>query len=254
MDSEKPAVHEKQGMQTLSVIPLYRQLSRIIEAEITNGKWKQGDKIESEAELSARFSVSRITVRAALEDLVEAGLLARIQGKGTFVTKSVGKQMIQIGSLSFSETCQLNNIQPRRVILEKKLLPATDTDMVKLGLKRGDQVVHILRILYADTIPIMLSRDHVRPEYSFLIEALNEEASLNQLMIQSGKMKSFGTAERTIEVCMATAQEADYLKVNVGVPMLLLRDLATDEHANPVRWTKEIIIGDRVRIEYKTIK
>ncbi len=238
-------------VQPLMVMPLYRQLSRILESEITSGKWKQGDRIESEAALSARFSVSRITVRAALEDLVEAGLLARVQGKGTFVTKSTGKQMIKIGALSFTETCQQNGITPRRILLEKKLVPATDTDIVKLGLQQGDQVVHILRVLCADHTPVMLAHDHIRPEFSYLLESLGENDSLNEMMHREG-VRAFHSMERTIELCMASAYEAEHLHVSAGAPMLLLRDLMADENGHPLRCTKEVLVGDLVRIEYNS--
>lgn len=254
MKPEIQASEEQKAAQLLSVMPLYRQLSRIIETEISSGKWKQGDKIESEVELSKRFSVSRITVRAALEDLVDAGLLARVQGKGTFVTKTVGKQMIEIGTLSFTETCEKNGMVPRRMILEKKLIPANETDIVKLGLKPGSKVVHLLRVLYADNAPIILSRDHIHPDYAYLIDSMEENCSLNQQMMSSGKIKEFRSKERTIELCMASSQEADVLSVSAGAPMLLLRDLAVNENGKPVRWTKEVLAGDRVRIEYKTMK
>lgn len=241
-----------EAVQPLSAVPLYRQLSQALQAEIAKGRWNQGDRIASESELSAMFSVSRITVRAALDELVEDGILVRIQGKGTFVTKSIGKRLLPIGSLSFGEMCRQNNIQPDRIVLEKVLLEATETDITKLHLKKGDKVVRLRRLLCADNTPIILANDHIHPDFAFLLEEELEGKSLNAMMINSGTIREIRSAERTVEICMATIQEAELMKVNPGSAMLLLRDLATDENGNPIRYTKEVIAGDRVRLEYAT--
>ena len=76
-----------QDMSTHSGIPLYKQLISIIKNDIHNGVYKAGDKIPSETELCQRYQVSRITVRSAINELVEEELLFKTQGKGTFVAE-----------------------------------------------------------------------------------------------------------------------------------------------------------------------
>src|SRR4030042_6647324 len=68
-------------------IPLYYQLKLRIESQINSGAWKPGDRVPSESVLEEQFQVSRTTVRQALSELVNQGLLTRIQGKGTFVAQ-----------------------------------------------------------------------------------------------------------------------------------------------------------------------
>lgn len=236
----------------LTVVPLYKQMSRILENEITKGKIKQGEKLPSEAELCTKYNVSRITVRAAMEDLVEAGLIVKIQGKGAFVTKNMGKRMLSIGSLSFQEMCEKDGAEAHRIEIEKKLIPASDSDIEKLGLKEGNQVIHIERVLQADRVPVILATDHIVPEYKFLLNEDLENNSMNRIMMQKGNIKEIKSKERTIELCMATQREAELLNVTAGTPMLMLRDLITDSNGKPIRWVKEIMVGDRIRIEYKS--
>lgn len=69
-----------------SPIPAYHQISSDLTERIDNGEWSIGDRLPSESELARQYDVSRITLRQALSDLEERGLLTRIQGKGAFLT------------------------------------------------------------------------------------------------------------------------------------------------------------------------
>ena len=68
-----------------SVIPLYKQIVRALSDSIANGTYRPGDKLPTEAELIEQFGVSRITVRSAIKEMEDAGLVERARGKGTFV-------------------------------------------------------------------------------------------------------------------------------------------------------------------------
>ena len=69
-----------------AVVPLYQQVKDDIRAAIESGKYKTNEKIPPEPELSAEYSVSRITVRRAVEELCAEGYLVKMQGRGTFVS------------------------------------------------------------------------------------------------------------------------------------------------------------------------
>lgn len=71
-----------------AITPLYLQLVRTIRESIFNGELAPGEQIPTEAELTARYGVSRITVRRAIQELTSEGLLIGIRGKGTFVNPS----------------------------------------------------------------------------------------------------------------------------------------------------------------------
>lgn len=69
--------------------PIYQQIRDYLREEILSRRWKPGDRLPSENELSVQFGGSRITVKQALADLVKEGLVYRIQGRGTFVTEGI---------------------------------------------------------------------------------------------------------------------------------------------------------------------
>ena len=72
-----------------SLIPLYHQLYEILRANIDTGVWKPGDMISPESELQRQYGVSQITVRQALNILVDQGLIYRRRGQGSFVSQPV---------------------------------------------------------------------------------------------------------------------------------------------------------------------
>ena len=83
-----------------SPIPAYYQIKQIILEKINNSEWKVGQCIASERELSEAYGVSRMTVRQALGELVQEGILLREKGKGTFVCEP---KVTQKDMMSFSE-------------------------------------------------------------------------------------------------------------------------------------------------------
>lgn len=242
-DSAKP-------LKTLKVVPLYRQLMELIEEEIISGRWKRGSRIPSEAELIRKYAVSRITVRAAINELVEAGLLKKMQGKGTFVINRKCKNKLLVNVQSFDELCRQNNMKPRRKLLEMRLADANEDDIRILKLQPGVKVVEISRVLLADGDPLILSRDRVHEKFLFLLREDLEEQSLNRLMMEKGGVRMLRSLDRTIEVRQSTTREAELLHMEPGDPLLLVRDVAGGEDGTPVRRTEELIVGDHVVLTY----
>lgn len=100
-----------------SVIPLYKQIVRALSDSIANGTYRPGDKLPTEAELIEQFGVSRITVRSAIKEMEDAGLVERARGKGTFVSSDT--QMYAADDReSFTHSCQLAGKQASTRVLE----------------------------------------------------------------------------------------------------------------------------------------
>lgn len=81
-------------LNTHSSTPLYMQLKQAITEDINKGVYTPGEKLPIETDLCDIYGVSRITVRKAVLDLVEEGLLIRQQGKGTFVQYPKAKRAV----------------------------------------------------------------------------------------------------------------------------------------------------------------
>lgn len=147
--------HSNKGNLNHSIpIPLHYQLSEIIRNELLNGNLvDENGKMITEAELSKRYQVSRITVRSAIKPLVDEGLLWRERGKGTFLkTNKVENWVGQL--MGFSETIKAAGFQPGGKVLSKGQLTRLP-QKIKESLNI-DQGWELKRLRYADDIPIAI--------------------------------------------------------------------------------------------------
>lgn len=132
------------GAPTFS--PLYQQIKTLILQSLQAGEWKPGEMIPSEMELAARYKVSQGTVRKAIDELAAENLVARRQGKGTFVTTHY-EEGVQFRFLRLMPE-QGEQHYPSSRVLECKRLRAPAEIARLLDLKPGDSVVQIRRVLF----------------------------------------------------------------------------------------------------------
>ena len=131
------------GSPTFS--PLYQQIKTLILQSLQAGEWKPGEMIPSEMELAARYKVSQGTVRKAIDELAAENLVARRQGKGTFVTTHY-EEGVQFRFLRLMPE-QGEQHYPSSRVLECKRMRAPAEIARLLELKAGDSVVQIRRVL-----------------------------------------------------------------------------------------------------------
>lgn len=153
-------------LQHDSIIPLYHQLKEILRESVDNGNWNTGDKVPSENQLMDEYGVSRNTVKKAIEELVQDGVLYRIQGKGTFVSKPKFQQPL-MGFYSFSKVLKEHGMNPKDIILD--IREVKPTAKIKEGLQMiGDEdVIELKRLRCANNEPIIL-------ESSFFTKKLSQ--------------------------------------------------------------------------------
>src|SRR4051794_5986890 len=120
------------------------------------------DCIPSERELCARYGLARMTVRQALDHLVNEGRLYRVHGKGTFVARP--KIGMQLRLASFSEDMRAHGLEPDSVDLSRQLVPAGRHVGRELGLA-PDEPVHVIeRLRTADGVPMAIERNYYPAE------------------------------------------------------------------------------------------
>ncbi|MDR7871394.1 MAG: GntR family transcriptional regulator [Tissierellaceae bacterium] len=227
------------------IIPLYQQLKMILKDKITNGEYKPNQKIPSETQLSQIFNVSRITVRNAISELVEEDLLVKKQGKGTFVsTRKIEDNILE--DISFSLTCEINQVRPGSKIINNIIIRASERDIKELGLTENDKVVYIKRIRYANDEPIVIEHNYFPEKFSFLIDEDLENQSLYELLKKKCNVTR-KASKKTIEISIASEDEASLLHISKGEPLLLHREIVFDENNEPIHRTKQLILGEKFK-------
>ena len=230
-----------------TVVPLYIQIAGEIKSKIEYGELPANSKIPTEMELSSDYGVSRITIRKALEMLVEEGILIRRQRVGTFVSdkKVSGKFNNCMG---FTESCELEGSKPGTRFLTAELVKAKPFDVESLELAKDDKVIRIRRIRYCNDVPVVLEETHFCKRYAYLLaEDLNR--SLHEILREYGVIVKKGS--KIISICHATREEAEYLQIMEQDALILSRDVAYDMSGKPVYCRRDVINAERY--QYKIL-
>ncbi|TFD99920.1 GntR family transcriptional regulator [Jeotgalibacillus sp. R-1-5s-1] len=135
--------------------PLYKQIAQQIKEEISSGKWNEGEAIPTELHLSELYKASRVTVRQAIKQLVDEGLLEKIQGSGTYVKEQKIEHNI-FELVSFTEEMRRLDKEPVNKVLYFQLIQPDDHVRRMLRLGEDDQVFYIRRQRLVDDIPYVL--------------------------------------------------------------------------------------------------
>jgi DNA-binding GntR family transcriptional regulator len=200
--------------------------------------------LPSEAQLCEEFGVSRMTARAAVQRLVQDGLVYRVPGRGTFVAASRANRTAG-RILSFSDEMRRKGRTPSSRVLERRERAASADEAHRLGVRR---VVVLRRVRLADGSPLALERA-IFPanRVSEALETDLERQSLFEVLANTGLVPTSGSAALAAEA--ATAEDARLLRVRKGAPLLVERRLIRDQDGAPLEWTESRYVGSRYGID-----
>ena len=182
--------------------PLYSQLMKELKEQIQNGKYKPGDQIPTEIQLSEMYQVSRITVRRTIEELCAQGVLVKRQGKGTFVeAPKIYRKIEKDNNMSFSAACRANGRKPSSHILSCIVMKAENWQNDFLKLSEDKRLYHIERVLSADDLPIIYEHIYIPVSRvpDFQVEKL-EDDSFVRLLSEEYHVEESEKGRSTIEV------------------------------------------------------
>lgn len=232
-----------------SAIPLYQQLGEILRSRIEAGEWEPNTKIPSEHELNREYGLSRMTVRQVLTSLVNEGLLFRVQGKGTYVAPG------KISTKSPAYTGMRQQLEDAGYKTSTELVEATLEKADRhsaghLNITAGDDIVSITRLRRVEDEPVSLHISHV--PLALAPSLLNEDPVSEQLCVildrEYGLVMSH--VEETLESTRASRWEGELLSINLGEPLLLLRQQVSTPAGTPFEYTRILLRGDRIRLSY----
>jgi GntR family transcriptional regulator len=229
---------------TDTFVPLYYQLKLHIESQIRSGTWQPGDQVPSESVLGEKFHVSRTTVRQALGELVNQGLLTRVQGKGTFVAHPRIRQRLT-RLTGFTEDFQARLMKPASELLRQGKEPAGSRVASALRITEGTPVIVLERLRLADDLPVAMEIAHLREDlfpsfnaaefpggslYTYLAETFNTIPT---------------TAHQDMEAIGCPGPKARLLGIPKGGPVLHIYRTTFDQSGMPFEQVESFYRGDR---------
>jgi DNA-binding GntR family transcriptional regulator len=222
--------------------PAYLQLINILREQISKGLFRAGDCLPSESQLCKTYKVSPMTVRRAINALIEQGAVSTVQGRGTFV------RPLQLSTAVFGldqfQRLFTEGADTKVKILEVGIISADAESAQKLRQPEGTRIILIRRLIARGEEPLIYHREYLvydsgRP----VVEAEMEVASLHGLFA-GGEAATIKWGQLSISTEELTEEAAGLLKAEIGKPAFHLEHLFYDFDEQPVSWGGFICRGD----------
>lgn len=224
--------------------PPYYQLAAILRRQIASGNLRPGDRVPSETQLCELYEVSPMTVRRALNILLDEGLVTGERGRGTFVKPLV------LGTASFGLQALEDLFNDERTavrFLSVRTTRATPRIQAHLCVPVGDKVISIRRLLLRDAEPTALHREYLLFDpMQPIVEAEMGITSLQGLFDGRGETV-LKRGDLAIETTVLTEDEAKLLDLPTGRAAFRIEHVFYDFEDRPVSWGWFIVRGDRLR-------
>ena len=226
-------------------VPLYYQISSRLEQAIRDQTLPAGSRLENEVALANRLGLSRPTIRRAIQDLVDQGLLVRRRGIGTQVVH--GKITRNVELTSLYEDLERSGQKPETRVLSVETLSADERFAEALGVDVGSPVLHIKRLRSADGVPLAILDNVLPSAFTDLDRESLERHGLYQLLRARGV--TMRVAKQRIGARSATTHEAQLLDLSRGAPVLTMTRTAFDNSGAAVEYGQHCYRPDRYAFE-----
>jgi GntR family transcriptional regulator len=227
--------------------PLYQQVYDIWKRKIETGELRPGDRIPTERELCEMHGVSQITVRQAIQMLVQEGLVIRRPRTGTRVAqRKFSQQLVKL--TSFSEDMRSRGLVPGgRVVLASEEEADVATARA-LRLDEGSLVVMIERVRLAEGEPMAIEVFRMPAALCpGLLDEYIEDKSLYELLRTRYHIDPIW-AKQSFEASLCKSREAELLGIRRGAPVLRVERIAYDSSETPIEYTASVYRGDRYKL------
>jgi len=230
-----------------SGIPLYQQIKQRLLDQIRSGELEASEPLPSIDRIAARMGVSLMTVRQAVRELCEMGIVYSRQGKGTFISAiKLERDFRQV--LSFTEEALARGAQPTSAALSFALQEPTPQVREALSLEKDEKVICLRRVRLSDSMPMGIEcsclPQRLCPE---LLDTFDPTGSLYTELSERYGIELMVTDE-IIEVGKARASEARLLQIAPKSPVFLFTRLSYLENGAPAEYVKSVYPGDRYKV------
>jgi GntR family transcriptional regulator len=243
----------KQKVSETRVLPLYLRVRDSLAEKIEKKIWLPNTLIPTEQELMERYSVSRTTVREAVNLLVQDGLLEKTQGKGTIVkAKSIAGTFGKLKG--FAEEVIEKGMKPKSKVIRAEFVKhGLYFEKSQLCVPNYEEILLVERIRFADHLPIAFERScWAKKAGEILLKHDLDEAKFYKILeLYNVFLKR---AKEEISAVNATLLEADLLGIRGGEALLEMTRLSLGMNEKPLEFTKTKYRSDQYHYELELVR
>lgn len=231
-------------------VHLYQVIENDLRHLIVEGICKHGDSIPSEVELAAKYKVTRMTVKQAINNLMVDGLLYRHKGRGTFVTYN--KKNVDFADkpyFSFSNE-KLNNDDLITTVLLFEKREADELQALRLQLKIGDAVYYVERVVAHHNIPLLFERLYLPAN---LISNLSESIFKGSFYQYAKEQLhwNLNSCVLNIEAIKLSGRASEVLQIPEGEPALFCSSVTRLANGRAILFTRSFFNAEQVNFSHQ---
>jgi GntR family transcriptional regulator len=237
----------------MSSSTLYAKVEETIAADIAHGEYRPGDQLPTEDELLQRFEVSRITVRRAIQNLVQRGLLEIRRGRGTFVSEPhIEAELTKL--TGFVEDMKAAGRKASARVLSQGVVSASARVAERLQLARGTRVMRIERVRLADGVPVSFDETYLPVDLGKKIVRRDLRMHPIFTLLEEEYGVPLLEADYELEAVAASKAVAEALQVTVGTPIFQIERTSRTTNREPIDYEVLSYRGDLVRFVTKLFR
>lgn len=237
-----------------SPVPAYQQIANDITKRIAAHEWHIDDKLPSEMELSQNYGVSRVTLRQAMAQLEQDGIIKKFQGKGAFVRNNPRRLVQDLAFPSLDMGNPIPNPIFSRIIQEETTSPPNSEVCHKLLVEKDTPIIQFKRIHYHEDKPAGLSKIWFPAKK---VPGLSADMLINQSISKTlyyTYKYNISSIDNYIESVKLDAVEAYLLDSVYDAPGLKINSQYFLEDGDPIEYSSTVWLGDYTRLHYKVVK
>ena len=219
--------------------PLYLQIARSIRRQINEGRIAQGEALPSERDLCELTGASRVTIRKAVDQLINEGLLWRKQGSGTFVSERIEMPATYLGG--FTEDARARGQEPGSVWLIRNYANPTREEAAKLKVSMSSVVARLGRVRLSGGEPLAIEHAVVVESLLPPIEEIGD--SLYAALDTKGNKPQKG--RQKVRASLASPTEAGLLSIQENSEVLRIERVTWLDDGTVIEFTRSAYRGDR---------
>lgn len=223
----------------------HEEIADALRRAIDREEYTVGSRLPAETDLAAQYDVSRGTVRQAVAALTAEGLIGSRQGARRVVLASRRSQSFA-ELRSFAQWARAMGREATGQVVAQEYRPATQEDAIRLQLRAGTQVLHVLRVRGLDGEPVLLERTVYADWISPAVEPIEPDCPSVTQRLYDDRGLVFAYGEHVIDAVAAGAQDAELLLVRRTSPLLRVRRVTTTREGRPVEWSDDRYRSDAV--------
>jgi len=235
-----------QGRQSTHGVALWRQIAEDLETDIETGRIAAGERLPTEAALAARFGVNRHTLRRAIAELTNKGLVEATPGRGTFVRARLAYPIGQ--STKFSEVITAAGQEPGGRLLRHDRIVVPAAIRSWLGLPADAEVIELEHLRSADGVPLCLATTWFPAgRFPTMADAYQKHGTITRSLAEFG-VDSYSRLKTHITCRAAITAEREELALGRGSAVLVIDSVNVDADGIPIQASHTRFAAERVQL------